>query len=90
MMNDMVPLDGNAAAGPLAALFVVEPTMIVVACDGCGREGPLATLMLYGEPVGMVLRCPDCDTANLRFTAIGTRVMVDLRGSARLTISVSA
>ncbi|HYX21548.1 MAG TPA: DUF6510 family protein, partial [Thermoanaerobaculia bacterium] len=42
MMEDLVPLDGNAAAGPLAALFAVEPTMIVVTCEGCGRESPLA------------------------------------------------
>ena len=86
MMDDVVPLDGNAAAGSLAALFAVEPTTIIVTCEGCGREGALATLKLYGGPVGMVLRCPACDTANVRFADTGARVMVDLRGSTRLTI----
>ena len=86
MTEDAVPLDGNAAAGPLAALFAVEPTTIIVTCEGCGREGALATLKLYGGPVGLVLRCPACDTANVRFTDTGARVIVDLRGSTRLTV----
>jgi len=86
MMEDLVPLDGNAAAGSLAALFAPEPTTIIVTCAGCGREGALATLELYGGPVGLVLRCPACDTANVRFADTGTRVTVDLRGSSRLTV----
>lgn len=86
MMEDLVPLDGNAAAGPLAALFAVEPTMIVVTCEGCGRESPLATLKLYGSPLGLVLRCPECGTANLRFADTAGRMTVDLRGSSSLTV----
>jgi ribosomal protein S27E len=86
MMEDVVPLDGNAAAGSLAVLLAVEPTTIIVTCEGCGREGALGTLKLYGGPVGLVLRCPACETANVRFTDTGTRVTVDLRGSTRLTI----
>ena len=86
MMEDVVPLDGNAAAGALSSLFAVDPTMIIVTCDGCGRDGALATLKLYGGEVGLVLRCPTCETANVRFAGTGTRVTVDLRGSARLTL----
>jgi Family of unknown function (DUF6510) len=86
MMEDLVPLDGNAAAGSLAALFAVEPTTIIVTCEGCGREGALATLKLYGGPLGVVLRCPTCDTANVRSADTGTRVTIDLRGSTRLTV----
>jgi hypothetical protein len=86
MMEDIVPLDGNAAAGPLAALFAAEPTTIIITCGGCGRDGALATLKLYGGGVGLVLRCPACDTANVRFADTGTRVTVDLRGSTRLSV----
>jgi hypothetical protein len=86
MNEDVVPLDGNAAAGQLAALFAVEPTMIIVTCEGCGREGPLATLRYYGEPLGVVLRCPVCDTANVRSASTGKQVTLDLRGSSRLTV----
>ena len=86
MMEEIVPLDGNAAAGPLAALFAVEPTTIMITCEGCGREGPLATLKLYGGAMGMILRCPECDTANVRFSDAGACATVDLRGSTRLTL----
>jgi hypothetical protein len=86
MNEDVVPLDGNAAAGQLASLFAVEPTMIIVTCEGCGREGPLATLRYYGEPLGVVLRCPACDTANVRSARTGGQVTLDLRGSSRLTV----
>jgi hypothetical protein len=86
MTEEAVPLDGNAAAGPLAALFAVEPTTIMITCEGCGREGALATLKLYGGAMGLILRCPECDTANLRFSDAGARASVDLRGSSRLTL----
>lgn len=86
MTEDVVPLDGNAAAGRLSALFAVDTTTVVVTCDGCGRDGALATLKLYGGSVGIVLRCPDCDAVNLRFTETGTRLTLDLRGSTRLTV----
>jgi hypothetical protein len=86
MMENVVPLDGNAAAGSLTALFAVEPTTIIVTCEGCGRSGALATLKLYGGPVGLVLRCPTCDTANVRFADTGAQVSIDLRGTSRLTV----
>jgi ribosomal protein S27E len=87
MTEELVPLDGNAAAGPLAALFAVDPTTIMITCEGCGRESALATLRLYGGAMGLILRCPECDTANVRFADAGTRVTVDLRGSAQLAIA---
>jgi hypothetical protein len=86
MTEDLVPLDGNAAAGALSVVFAVEPTTIMITCDACGREGPLATLKLYGGAMGFVLRCPECAAANLRFADAGSRMTIDLRGSARLTL----
>ena len=59
----------------------------MITCEGCGWEGALATLKLYGGEMGLILRCPECDTANLRFSDTGTRATVDLRGSTRLTLS---
>ena len=86
MTEDIVPLDGNAAAGALAGLFAVEPTIMMICCEGCGREGELATLELYGGAMGQILRCPECGTANVRFTGAGARLTIDLRGSTRLTV----
>jgi hypothetical protein len=87
MTEELVPLDGNAAAGALAALFAVEPTTMMITCEGCGREGELATLKLYGGAMGQILRCPECGTANVRFTDAGPRATLDLRGSTRITVN---
>ena len=85
MMNDLVPLDGNAAAGRLADLFAVEMTSATIVCDSCGREAALATLRLYGG-AGLVLRCPDCDTVILRMLNTGATLSLDMRGCSRLTV----
>ena len=84
MTDEVVPLDGNAAAGPLAALFAVEPTTIMITCASCGREGPLGTLRLYGGAMGMILRCPECGTANLRFSASCRAAMFGFAPSSTL------
>ena len=88
MMDDVTPLDGNAAAGRLADLFAVEMTRATIVCEGCGREGALATLMLYGGGAGVVLRCPSCEAVNLRLLDTGTTLNLDLRGSTRLIVQV--
>ena len=81
-----MPLDGNAAAGRLSDLFAVDMTRATITCEGCGREGALATLRLYGGGVGIVLRCPDCEAVNLRLLDTGTTLNLDLRGCARLCV----
>jgi hypothetical protein len=85
MMDDVMPLDGNAAAGRLADLFAVEMTRAIVVCDGCGREGALATLKFYGS-AGVVLRCPTCEAIILRLLNTGSTLNLDLRGCTRLTV----
>lgn len=88
MMEEMMPLDGNAAAGPLADLFAVEMTSATVLCDGCGRQAALATLRLYGG-AGLVLRCPTCDTVILRMMRSGPTLSLDMRGCTRLTVQAA-
>jgi hypothetical protein len=84
MMDDVMPLDGNAAAGRLADVFAVEMTGATVVCEGCGREGALATLKFYGG-AGVVLRCPTCEAVILRLVDTGGNLNLDLRGCTRLT-----
>ena len=86
MMSDPAPnyLDGNAAAGVLASLFVGEMTAAIVTCAGCNATGPLATLRNYCHGMGLVLRCPGCDTAVIRLTVIDGQHRIDLRGIAQL------
>lgn len=88
MMDDLMPLDGNAAAGPLVDLFAVEMTRATIVCDSCGREAALATLRLYGG-AGLVLRCPGCDTVILRMLSAGATLSLDMRGCARLTVQAA-
>src|SRR6185369_10845875 len=53
-------LDGNAAAGLLQQIFAVEVTTARVTCAACESVQPLASLMLYGLPMGYILCCPRC------------------------------
>jgi hypothetical protein len=39
MMEDIMPLDGNAAAGPLADLFAVEMTRAIWRARAAGMRG---------------------------------------------------
>jgi uncharacterized metal-binding protein len=82
-------LDGNAAAGLLSELFRGEPSVLVIACAGCGAVAPVGRLMAYGLEMGAILRCPVCDTAVLRVGAVGSGRWVDLRGATSLRITIS-
>jgi hypothetical protein len=35
MIEDVVPLDGNAAAGRLSQLFAFDVTLATITCGGC-------------------------------------------------------
>jgi hypothetical protein len=81
-------LDGNAAAGWLADLFRVEMTLTEICCAGCGTVGPVGALINYGHGMGVILRCPTCDTAVVRVARIHDRYWLDLRGSTTLRVAV--
>jgi hypothetical protein len=77
--------DGNALAGPLADVFVVELSASIATCAGCRRTDRVATLNLYGGGgPGLVARCPGCDTVLLRYVETPHGRWLDLRGTAAL------
>jgi Family of unknown function (DUF6510) len=80
-------LDGNAAAGVLVEIFVVEMTGAQVTCVQCGRTGPLGSLMLYGGQVGTILRCPTCDAVQLRIARVHGQYWMDMRGMSTMRIT---
>lgn len=86
MIDEVVVLDGNAAAGTLARCFAVDVTRIIVACAECGIEAQIARLRLYGGPMGIILRCPSCGEVNLRALEIGSTIRLDVRGASYLTV----
>ncbi len=82
-------LDGNAAAGLLAAIFTFDVTTAETVCTGCGATGPIATLTAYGFPMGVILRCPGCDTALIRVSRVASGYWLDLRGMTVLRIAAA-
>jgi hypothetical protein len=57
--SDLV-LDGNAAAGLLQEIFVLEITAAQIQCEACGSTGAIGSMRLYAAPMGAVLRCNHC------------------------------
>jgi hypothetical protein len=80
-------LDGNAAAGLFAEIFVMEMTSAQSTCAGCGRTGALGSLLLYGGEMGAVLRCPGCDGVQMRIMRDHGQYWMDMRGMARLQMA---
>jgi hypothetical protein len=79
-------LDGNAVAGLLAEVFALEMTTAVVRCAGCGHDDPVGAATVYANAPGVVLRCRGCAGVLMRFAEIRDRVVVDMRGAARLEL----
>ena len=88
MIEDIVPLDGNAVAGRLSQVFTFDVTLATITCGDCAFEGPLAELRLYGSDAAIVLRCRHCDAVNIRMLETGTWVNLDLSGVALISIHV--
>jgi hypothetical protein len=90
MQTEEMRLDGNAAAGALRELFATDVTAAIATCMGCGTVGPVGTLLEYGHAMGVILRCPLCDTAVLRIVRTPGWLRVDASGISRLMIPDSA
>ena len=85
MIDDVRSSDGNAVAGPLGRFFTFDVTQMLVTCDACGSESPLGALHLYGDKMGIVLRCVRCGEVNLRALEFNGVLTLDARGATRLT-----
>ena len=90
MQTEAIHLDGNAAGGALRDVFAHEMTAALATCSGCGGVGPVGALLEYGQPMGIVLRCPTCDTPVLRIVRTPGFLRLDLSGLRLLTIPESA
>jgi hypothetical protein len=88
-MNDAdeLRLDGNAAAGALGELFAFEITSAATTCDGCGLGSAVGALALYGQEMGLVLRCPGCDHVMIVMTRPGGGWLLDLRGVRTMRVA---
>ncbi|QIN84677.1 hypothetical protein GBA63_19990 [Rubrobacter tropicus] len=85
-MDELLRLDGNAAAGVLGEVFSFEATTAEYACGGCGRAGTLGGAVVYEvREMGVIVRCPGCDNALIRLAHNRNRHVVDLRGTTSFT-----
>ena len=84
----MDALDGNAAAGALAEIFVAEMTVALSSCATCGDTRPIGELRAYLRAPGIVLRCATCGTAEMRIVRDEARVWLDLQGVRVLQIAL--
>jgi|GEM_PF-218045 len=82
-------LDGNAAAGVLAEVFLPEMTTAITTCAGCGAVASLGQLETFVQAAGTVLRCVACRKPQLRFVRSEGRTWLDLRGMQKLQIGDS-
>ncbi|HEY6003669.1 MAG TPA: DUF6510 family protein [Anaeromyxobacter sp.] len=78
--EDSFQLDGNGAAGILREVFAVEMTTASCTCAACGRVSSVGGLLLYGQAMGCVLRCPSCEQLVLCIVAGPAGHFVELRG----------
>jgi hypothetical protein len=85
MIDDARSSDGNAVAGPLGRFFAFDVTRMIVTCGTCDAESPLGALRLYGDQMGIVLRCVHCGEVNLRALEFHGALSLDARGSTRIT-----
>lgn len=85
-MDGAVPLDGNAAAGLLRELFVLDLTVASLTCGGCAAVATVAAVRVYGGPMGAIFRCGACDTALLRLSRTPIGFSLDMRGARCLRV----
>jgi hypothetical protein len=86
MQTEEMRLDGNAAGGALREVFAREMTAAFATCTGCGTRRPVGALLEYGNGMGVVLRCPGCETAILRIVHTPGWLRVDTSGISFLMI----
>ena len=76
-------------AGILSEVFVPDITTTRAMCANCGTIRPLGALPVYGQNMGVVMRCPTCDTVVLRVARTPRQLWVDPTG-ARLLLMADA
>ena len=88
MTENEMQLDGNAAAGLLGEIFVVEMTTAIATCASCGESYAIGAEPMYATAMGTVIRCAACDDALIRIARGRTGYWLDMRGIGTLRIAV--
>ena len=89
MSAPMNYLDGNAAAGELSRIFVMDVTTAEGQCAHCGAIKRFAEAHLYMHAPGVVARCAVCQHVLLRLVSVRDHVLLDVRGMAYFSIDAA-
>jgi len=76
---DSLTLDGNAIAGLLQEVFVLEMTSAIGTCASCGASEPIGAVRVF-RGAGVVLRCPHCGDVLAKIVKREEQACVDLSG----------
>jgi Family of unknown function (DUF6510) len=82
-------LDGNAAAGELSKIFVMDVTAAEGQCAHCGAIKHFAEAHVYMKGPGIVARCSVCEQVLLRLVDVRQRMLLDVRGMTYLSLETS-
>ena len=80
-------LDGNVLAGPTSDLFVFEPTTTQGQCQSCADIATLGQAMVYGQPMGFVARCRNCDNVLIVIIERAGQKSLNMRGLRWLRVA---
>lgn len=73
-------LDGNVLAGSTTDLFVFDPTTTQGQCQACADIATLGQAMVYGQPMGFVARCRNCDNVLIVIVERAGQKSLSMRG----------
>lgn len=73
-------LDGNVLAGATSDLFSFELTTSQAQCQSCSDIATLGQAMVYGQPMGFVARCRNCESVLMVIVQRGREVSLNMGG----------
>ncbi|MFL0388162.1 DUF6510 family protein [Curtobacterium sp. MCLR17_007] len=85
----MTHLDGNVLAGVASSLFAFDLPTATGQCDACLDVASLAEAMVYGAPMGFVVRCRNCCGVLALLVERPGDLRLDMRGLRWLTPSAA-
>lgn len=80
-------LDGNVLAGPITGIFAFEPTTAQGQCQSCADIAALGQAMVYGQPMGFVARCGNCDNVLIVIVERAGQKSLNMRGLRWLRVA---
>ena len=84
---DAMHVDGNAAAGMLSELFTPDLTSARARCAGCNATQAIGALPVYAHEMGMVARCPSCESVIMRVVKTPTHLWFEATGATSIAIA---